>query len=217
MDTVSQPEKEDSASAQPVNADNNVGNPTEVKGAPLAVADDDTDKDGVIIGIFVFFVLLVLVLLAFFYIRKRRNDKTPVALMFSNRDFRHGRMASGSSELKNVQVVRKHSDGTFRNLASSPMPTAASYHDLNNDNEFNPRLGHDGALKRSLTNPNVAAAVGPALIHEGRLATAPQNMYVSQRSDLMGVESPLGSSPMTDDDEIDVFTADRLGDKARLL
>jgi len=208
MDTVASPESD-----EPANADNKVLPSQAVKGGPTAVADDASDQDGIIIGIVVFFILLVLVILAFFYIRKRRNDKTPVALMFRNRDFRHGRMTSGSEELKNVQVVRKHSDGTFRNLASSPMPTAASYHDLNNDSEFNPRLGADG-LKRSSTNPNVSVGMGgPALIHEGRLAAAPQNMYASQ----MGVESPLGSSPMTDDDEIDVFTADRLGDKARLL
>lgn len=154
----------------------------------------------------------------------RRSGKPPVALRFRNPTFRHGRLPSGAEELKHVEVVRKHSDGSFQSFApQGGLHPCASFHDVNL--EWNPELGDDPKLKRSATNPGFVPSSTPAFSHEGRLAPGGSSSVIgqSQRSDLDKIssersgESPPTQSSMEDEDELDIYTADKMGDKAKLI
>ena len=143
-----------------------------------------------------------------------------MALRFRNPTFRHGRLPSGAEELKHVEVVRKHSDGSFQSFAPpGGLHPCTSFHDVNL--EWNAGLGEDPKLTRSSTNPNSLPSTpglsqrdGGAMIGAG----------ISQRSDLDKASSSARSSPPNqsssmeeEEDDLDVYTAGRMGDKARLI
>ena len=139
-----------------------------------------------------------------------------MALRFRNPTFRHGRLPSGAEELKHVEVVRKHSDGTFQSFASpGGLHPCASFHDVNL--EWNPGLGEDPKLKRSATNPNFLSAASQ---HGGGMIGA----GISQRSDLdqasssarSGGGSPPDQSSMEEEeDEIGGAEKVAIGPRAR--
>ena len=124
--------------------------------------------------------------------------------------------------MKHVEVVRKHSDGSFQSFAPAGgsggggglHPASASFHDVNL--EWNPGLGEDPKMKRSSTTPNNVLS---SANHEDRLALGSSSAGTSQKSD--DKSSSAGQSPPNpmelDEDEIDVYTSGQMGDKARLI